>query len=180
MSYCFDVNSGKLGYHHKYYHDKIYGFPTTNDIELFGRLVLEINQAGLSWDLILKKEEAIKCAYNNYSFNKIADFNEYDIQRILNNDGAIRMRRKIEAIIYNAKKVVAITEKYNSFKNYLNKHHPQSLSGWASLFKKEFKFVGNEICREFLISTGYLKGAHNESCPIYKKIIKKKPMWLCD
>ena len=180
MSYCLEVNSGKLSYHHKYYHDNIYGFPAKNDIDLFGRLVLEINQAGLSWDTILKKEEAIKSAYKNYSFVKIADFNEYDIQRILNNDGAIRMRKKIESIIYNAKKVVAITEKYTSFKNYLNKHHPQSLSEWVSLFKKEFKFVGNEICKEFLLSTGYLKGAHNESCPIFRKIIKKKPMWNYD
>ena len=88
------------------------------------------------------------------------------------------MRRKIEAIIYNAKKVVSLTEKHNSFKNYLDKHHPLGLSGWLSLFKKEFKFVGNEICREFLISTGYLAGAHKKSCPIYKKVIKEKPMWL--
>ena len=87
------------------------------------------------------------------------------------------MRRKVIAIIYNAKKVVSLTEKHNSFKNYLDKHHALSLSGWVSLFKKEFKFVGNEICKEFLTSIGYLKGAHKKSCPIYKKVIKAKPMW---
>ena len=177
MSYCLEVNSGKLTHNHKYYHDNIYGFPAKNDKELFGRLVLEINQAGLSWDIILKKENTIKDAYVDYSFNEIARFDEYDIQRILNNKGAIRMRRKVEAIIYNAKKVISIIDKHNSFKNYLDKHHPLSLSAWLSLFKKEFKFVGNEICREFLISTGYLKGAHKKSCPIYKKVIKEKPMW---
>ena len=178
MSYCSEVNSGKLNCHHKYYHDNIYGFPVKSDNDLFGRLILEINQAGLSWDIILKKEKTIKCAYKDYSFNEIAKFNETDIQRILNDGGAIRMRRKIEAIIYNAKKVVSITEKHKSFKNYLNRYHPLSLYDWLSLFKKEFKFVGNEICKEFLMSTGYLAGAHKESCPIYKKVIKEKPMWL--
>ena len=178
MSYCLEVNKGKLTCDHKHYHDNIYGFPAQNDNELFGRLVLEINQAGLSWDIILKREKSIKKAYKDYSFTEIAKFKEFDIQRILNDNGAIRMRRKIEAIIYNAKKVVSITEKHNSFKNYLDKHHPRSLSGWLTLFKKEFKFVGNEICREFLISTGYLSGAHKKSCPIFKKVIKEKPMWL--
>tara|TARA_B100000575_G_scaffold98644_1_gene78712 strand:+ start:33063 stop:33605 length:543 start_codon:yes stop_codon:yes gene_type:complete len=178
MSYCLEVNKGKLTCDHKHYHDNIYGFPAQNDNELFGRLVLEINQAGLSWDIILKREKSIKKAYKDYSFTEIAKFKEFDIQRILNDNGAIRMRRKIEAIIYNAKKVVSITEKHNSFKNYLDKHHPLSLSGWLTLFKKEFKFVGNEICREFLISTGYLSGAHKKSCPIFKKVIKEKPMWL--
>ena len=63
MSYCLDVNKGKLTSIHKYYHDNIYGFPSKNDNEIFGRLVLEINQAGLSWDIILKKEKTIKKAY---------------------------------------------------------------------------------------------------------------------
>ena len=121
MSYCLDVNRGKLTCHHKYYHDNIYGFPCKNDNEIFGRLVLEINQAGLSWDIILKKEKTIKKAYKNYSFNEIAKFDEYDIKRILNDKGAIRMRRKVIAIIYNAKKVVSLTEKNNSFKNFLDK-----------------------------------------------------------
>ncbi len=179
MSYCSYVNNGKLNYYHKNYHDNIYGFPAKNDKELFGRLVLEINQAGLSWDIILKKEKTIKNAYKDYSFIQIAEFNECDIQRLLNDNGTIRMRRKIEAIIYNAKKVLSITEKHNSFKCYLDKHHSLTFSEWLSLFKKEFKFVGKEICREFLISTGYLKGAHKKSCSIYKKIIKEKPMWLC-
>jgi len=177
MSYCLDVNRGKLTCRHKYYHDNIYGFPCKNDNEIFGRLVLEINQAGLSWDIILKKEKTIKKAYKNYSFNEIAKFDECDIKRILNDKGAIRMRRKVIAIIYNAKRVVSLAEKHDSFKKFLDKHHSLSLSEWVSLFKKEFKFVGNEICKEFLTSTGYLKGAHKKSCPIYKKVIKEKPMW---
>ena len=177
MSYCLDVNRGKLTCRHKYYHDNIYGFPCKNDNEIFGRLVLEINQAGLSWDIILKKEKTIKKAYKNYSINEIAKFDEYDIKRILNDKGAIRMRKKVIAIIYNAKRVVSLAEKHDSFKKFLDKHHSLSLSEWVSLFKKEFKFVGNEICKEFLTSIGYLKGAHKKSCPIYKKILKEKPMW---
>ena len=177
MSYCLDVNRGKLTCRHKYYHDNIYGFPCKNDNEIFGRLVLEINQAGLSWDIILKKEKTIKKAYKNYSFNEIAKFDECDIKRILNDKGAIRMRRKVIAIIYNAKRVVSLAEKHDSFKKFLDKHHSLSLSEWVSLFKKEFKFVGNEICKEFLTSIGYLKGAHKKTCPIYKRILNEKPMW---
>ena len=60
MSYCSKVNKGKLNCHHKYYHDNIYGFPAKSDNELFGRLVLEINQAGLSWDIILKRKKQLK------------------------------------------------------------------------------------------------------------------------
>jgi len=177
MSYCLDVNRGKLTCRHKYYHDNIYGFPCKNDNEIFGRLVLEINQAGLSWDIILKKEKTIKKAYKNYSFNEIAKFDECDIKRILNDKGAIRMRKKVIAIIYNAKRVVSLAEKHDSFKKFLDKHHSLSLSEWVSLFKKEFKFVGNEICKEFLTSIGYLKGAHKKTCPIYKRILNEKPMW---
>ena len=179
MSYCSDVNCGELNYYHKYYHDNIYGFPAKSENELFGRLVLEINQAGLSWDIILKKEKGIKNAYRDYSFFNIAEFNNNDIQRILNDNKVIRMKRKIEAIIYNAKKIVSITEKHNSFKSFLDTHHPLTLCEWTSVFKNEFKFVGKEICKEFLISTGYLKGAHEKSCPIYKKVIRENPMWLC-
>ena len=179
MSYCSDVNCGELNYYHKYYHDNIYGFPAKSENELFGRLVLEINQAGLSWDTVLKKEKAIKDAYRDYSFFKIAEFNDMDIQRILKDNEVIRMKRKIEAIIYNAKKIVSITEKHNSFKSFLDTHHPLTLCDWISVFKNEFKFVGKEICKEFLISTGYLKGAHEKSCPIYKKVIRENPMWLC-
>jgi len=179
MSYCSDVNCGELNYYHKYYHDNIYGFPAKSENELFGRLVLEINQAGLSWDIILKKEKGIKDAYRDYSFFNIAEFNNNDIQRILNDNKVIRMKRKIEAIIYNAKKIVSITEKHNSFKSFLDTHHPLTLCEWTSVFKNEFKFVGKEICKEFLISTGYLKGAHEKSCPIYKKVIRENPMWLC-
>ena len=177
MSYCSNVNCGKLNYYHKYYHENIYGFPAKSENELFGRLVLEINQAGLSWDTVLKKEEGIKHAYKDYSFFKIAEFNNTDIQRILKDNEVIRMKRKIEAIIYNAKKIVSITEKHNSFKSFLDMHHPLTLNGWLSVFKSEFKFVGKEICKEFLMSTGYLKGAHEKSCPIYKKVIRENPMW---
>ncbi|MAW08763.1 MAG: DNA-3-methyladenine glycosylase I [Flavobacteriaceae bacterium] len=178
MSYCSNVNCGKLNYYHNHYHDNIYGFPAKSENELFGRLVLEINQAGLSWDTVLKKEKAIKDAYRDYSFFKIAEFNNSDIQRILNDNKVIRMKSKIEAIIYNAKKIISVTEKHNSFKNFLDMHHPLTMSGWLSVFKNEFKFVGKEICKEFLMSTGYIKGAHEKSCPIYKKVIREKPMWL--
>tara|TARA_Y100000768_G_scaffold297685_1_gene231419 strand:- start:301 stop:843 length:543 start_codon:yes stop_codon:yes gene_type:complete len=178
MSYCSNVNCGRLNYYHKHYHDNIYGFPAKSENELFGRLILEINQAGLSWDIILKKEKGIKNAYRDYSFFKIAEFNKSDIQRILKDNEVIRMKRKIEAIIYNAKKIISITEKHNSFKSFLDMHHPLTLSEWLSVFKNEFKFVGKEICKEFLMSTGYLKGAHEKSCPIYKKVIRENPMWL--
>ena len=162
---------------HKNYHDKLYGFPIESDDELFCRLVLEINQAGLSWTTILHKEKNFRNSYSHFNVKKVAAYKYADIDRLLNDAGIIRNRLKVSAAIYNANEILKLKKEYGSFKNWLNRHHPQTKEAWVKLFKSVFHFTGGEIVNEFLMSTGYLPGAHDDNCPIYKKILLQKPAW---
>ncbi|WP_090662382.1 DNA-3-methyladenine glycosylase I [Parafilimonas terrae] len=178
MSYCSYVAALNNDNVHKHYHDKEYGFPLADDDELFARLVLEINQAGLSWTTILNKKDNFFKAYDNFNVKKVAKYNQKKIDTLLNDAGIIRNRLKINAAIENAKKILEIQKEHGSFKKWLDKNHPLTKEEWVKLFKKHFRFTGGEIVNEFLMSSGYLPGAHAEDCPVYKKIIKLKPMWL--
>jgi len=180
MSYCSHIEymSGDKKELHKAYHDKLYGFPIHDDNELFGRLVLEINQAGLSWETILKKEKTFRQAYHNFNIKKIAAYTAADRKRLLGDAGIIRNRLKVNAAIENAKAVLLLQKEFGSFEKWLEHHHPKSKDEWVKIFKKTFRFTGGEIVNEFLMSTGYLPGAHAESCKIYNKVLKVKPMWL--
>ena len=176
-SYCGYVETLDKNNVHRLYHDNEYGFPLHNDNELFARLVLEINQAGLNWDTILKKKENFFKAYDNFDVSKVAKYKEKKIESLLNDAGIIRNRLKINASIENAKKIIELQKEFGSFKKWLEHHHPLTKDEWVKLFKKHFRFTGGEIVNEFLMSAGYLPGAHIESCPVYKKIVKLKPMW---
>ncbi|SEN43736.1 DNA-3-methyladenine glycosylase I [bacterium A37T11] len=162
---------------HKTYHDNHYGFPIHNDNELFGRLILEINQAGLSWETILKKEAGFRKAYHNFDIKKVAAYTEKDRERLLNDSGIIRNRLKVNAAIENAKVIQQLQKEQGSFEKWLESHHPKTKEEWVKLFKKTFKFTGGEIVNEFLMSIGYLPGSHAEDCPVYKKILRAKPLW---
>jgi DNA-3-methyladenine glycosylase I len=179
MSYCKFIGSMKPDEQsvHKIYHDTQYGFPIDDDNELFCRLVLEINQAGLSWTTILNKQENFRKAYHNFNIKKIASYKEKDFNRLMNDAGVIRNRLKINAAIENAKTILALQKEFGSFKNWLAHHHPKNRDEWTKLFKKTFKFTGGEIVNEFIMSTGYLPGAHDETCAIHKKVLKAKPLW---
>ena len=162
---------------HRAYHDRQYGFPIHDDDELFGRLLLEINQAGLSWTTILKKQEHFRKAYHGFSIRRIARYGEKDRQRLLADAGIIRNRLKVEAAIANAQTVEALQKEFGSFRQWLEHHHPLDRDAWTRLFKKTFRFTGGEIVNEFLVSTGYLPGAHHEDCPVYQKVWKARPGW---
>lgn len=179
MTYCEFVNNLKEDdlNPNREYHNNYYGFPITDDNELFERLVLEINQAGLSWLTILKKQNNFKKAYDNFDINSVANYSDRDIERLLNDTGIIRNKLKINAAIHNAKVIKTIQVDFGSFKNWLDTHHPKAKEEWVKLFKKTFKFTGGEIVNEFLMSTGYLPGAHDQDCPIYKKVLEAKPAW---
>lgn len=179
MSYCHAIENmtGDRKDLHKAYHDVLYGFPIHDDNELFGRLILEINQAGLSWEIILKKEPAFRKAYDNFNIQKIATYTEADRERLLSDAGIIRNRLKVNAAIENAKTIVSLQEEYGSFEKWLKHNHPLTKDEWVKLFKKTFKFTGGEIVNEFLMSTGYLPGAHSADCKIYHKILKEEPLW---
>lgn len=176
-SYCEAVSLMQPNNVHVRYHDKEYGFPINDDNELFARLVLEINQAGLSWTTILNKKENFFKAFDNFEISKVANYKEKKVLALLQDAGIIRNRLKIESVIDNAIRIKAIQKQYGSFKNWLDQNHPKSKDEWVKLFRATFRFTGGEIVNEFLVSTGYLEGAHIESCPVYKKVLSKKPKW---
>ncbi len=180
MSYCKaipNIPEPRRSFHQKY-HDNYYGFPIHDDDELFGRLVMEINQAGLSWETILKKEEGFRMAYDNFQIDKVAAYGETDRERLLSDPQIIRNKLKVNAAIVNAQKIKELQKEFGSFEKWLDHHHPLTLLEWMKLFKKTFKFTGGEIVNEFLMSTGYLPGAHDADCPITKVIEKEKPKWM--
>jgi DNA-3-methyladenine glycosylase I len=160
------------------YHDTEYGFPLKDDNLLFERLILEINQAGLSWITILKKADHFRKAYHKFNIAKVAKYGEKDVARLLNDPGIIRNRLKVNAAIVNAQRILQIQKEHGSFANWLDSHHPLSREEWTKLFKKTFVFTGGEIVNEFLMSTGYLPGAHDESCHVYKKVASLRPAWM--
>ncbi len=177
-SYCKYVQNAGKDTVHREYHDKEYGFPLLHDDELFARLVLEINQAGLSWETILKKKDNFFKAFDNFNIDKVSRYSEKKKEKLMQDAGIIRNRLKIEAAIHNAKCIRSIQQGSGSFKNWLDSHHPKTKEEWVKIFKQTFRFTGGEIVNEFLMSTGYLPGAHAESCPVYKKVMRLKPKWM--
>jgi DNA-3-methyladenine glycosylase I len=180
MTYCEYITTlaGDQLSLHKEYHDNHYGFPIESDDELFERLMFEINQAGLNWILILKKQHNFREAFDKFNVDKVSMYDEKDFERLMNDPGIIRNRLKINAAIENAKVILKIREEAGSFRKWLDSHAERirTLEEWTKLFKKTFKFTGGEIVNEFLMSTGYLPGAHSPECPVYKRInlLKKK------
>jgi DNA-3-methyladenine glycosylase I len=162
---------------HGPYHDEEYGFPIAGDDALFERLILEINQAGLSWLTILKKRADFKRAYHGFAVDRVARYGERDRARLLGDAGIIRNRLKVDAAIDNAKRIRALRKDYGSFAGWLAAHHPLSKEEWVKLFRKTFRFTGGEIVGEFLMSIGYLPGAHQDSCPVQARILRLDPPW---
>jgi len=162
---------------HGEYHEQAYGFPLEHDDALFGRLLLEINQAGLSWLTILKKQEGLARAYAGFDVDRVAAFDERDRARLLGDANVIRNRLKIDAAIENARRIQALRPTHGSFRGWLDAHHPLSLEEWTRLFRRTFRFTGGEIVKEFLVSTGYLPGAHHVDCPVYPRVLAAGPPW---
>ena len=170
MSYCNFVRDLPEDNVHRIYHDTQYGVPVESDDELFGRLLLEINQAGLSWDTILKKQDNFRKAYSGFSIGKVAAYTALDQNRLLQDAGIIRNTLKVNAAIFNAQQILKLQETYGSFKAWLELHRGKSKKEWVKLFKQNFKFTGGEITNEFLMSTAFLPGAHQMECEFYREI----------
>lgn len=168
-TYCDYVLTLEKDNIHRIYHDTMYGVPIEDDDELFERLVLEINQAGLSWNTILQKQHNFKKAYQNFDTKKVANYTDKDITRLLSDAGIVRNRLKVLAAIHNAQVILELQKQYGSFKTWLDMHRSLDRAGWTKLFKKTFKFTGGEIVNEFLMSTAYLPGAHAKNCKMFKK-----------
>lgn len=178
FSYCEYVLNGKSHPLHKLYHDTEYGFPSTDERVLFERLVLEINQAGLSWETILKKREGFRAAYDGFDVDAVAAYSEPERERLLADAGIIRNRLKVDAAISNARKIQELRDSHGSFSGWIEAHHPLTKEEWVKLFKKTFRFTGGEIVGEFLMSLGYLPGTHDEECPVYAEIARLNPPWM--
>jgi DNA-3-methyladenine glycosylase I len=174
-AYCLAAPAHPL---HGPYHDREYGFPAEEEAVLFERLVLEINQAGLSWLTILKKRDAFREAFDGFALERVARYDARRRAKLLANAGIIRNRLKVDAAIENAKRILALRKSHGSFADWLDAHHPREKSEWVKLFKKTFVFTGGEITGEFLLSTGYLPGAHDETCPVYQRVLKARPPFI--
>lgn len=162
---------------HAPYHDGEYGFPARDEAVLFERLILEINQAGLSWGLMLRKREGFRAAYHGFDVERVASYGERDVARLLADPGIVRNRLKIGAAVHNAGVVLALRDSNGGFAAWLDAHHPQDKADWVKLFKKTFRFTGGEITGEFLMSLGYLPGAHRANCPVHARILALDPPW---
>lgn len=163
---------------HGPYHEHEYGFPLRDDDALFERLVLEINQAGLSWLTILKKRDGFRRAYDGFRVDTVAAYGEEDVARLLADPGIIRNRLKVRAAIENARRIQAIRAEHGSLAAWIDAHHPRSRDEWKRLFKRTFTFTGGEIVNEFLMSTGWLPGAHGEDCPVFARVAALGPPWM--
>ena len=173
-AYCLAAPAHPL---HGPYHDHEYGFPAQDEAVLFERLVLEINQAGLSWLTVLKKREAFCRAFVGFDIDRVAGFDEADIAGLLTDPGIVRNRLKIEAAITNARHIRELRASHGSFHNWLMAHHPRPLEEWTRLFRRNFRFTGPLIVSEFLMSLGFLPGAHQPECPVYTRILALAPPW---
>jgi DNA-3-methyladenine glycosylase I len=163
---------------HGPYHDEEYGFPVSDDSLLFERLLLEVNQAGLSWLTILKKKDGFRAAYDGFDIAKVAGYGDEDVARLLGDPGIIRNRLKVAAAIHNAGVILGLQKDHGSFAAWLAANHPLSKAEWVKLFKATFRFTGGEITGEFLMSIGILPGAHVPTCPTFKRIAKLTPPWM--
>jgi DNA-3-methyladenine glycosylase I len=173
-AYCLAAPGSAL---HGPYHDSEYGFPAREEAVLFERLILEINQAGLSWATILKKRAAFRAALADFDVDRVAGFGSADVERLMADAGIIRNRLKIAATIDNAQRIQELRRSHGSFAEWLDTHHPRLRAEWVKLFKRTFRFTGGEIVNEFLMSLGYLPGAHEASCPIHSRIVALDPPW---
>ncbi len=151
---------------HAPYHDTEYGFHQTDETILFERLCLEIMQAGLSWELILKRRPGMQTAFAGFNVDRVAAFDAADVARLLADPAIIRNRLKVAAIIENARRVRDLRHTAGGFSAWLEAHHPRDKAAWLKLFKANFLFTGGEIVGEFLMSLGYLPGAHSAECPV--------------
>lgn len=173
-SYCDHADGDPL---HGPYHGTEYGFPVSDETQLFERLLLEINQAGLSWALVLRKRDGLREAYHGFDVDAVAAYGDSDIARLLADERIVRNRLKVLAAIHNAGVLQTMRESHGGFAGWLGAHHPLRKADWVRLFKKTFKFTGGEITGEFLMSIGYLPGAHRKDCPVEVRLARLGSPW---
>ncbi len=175
MSWYCDVAPGHPL--HGPYHDNEYGFPLEDEAALLERLSLEIFQAGLSWLIVLKKRPTTVAAFDGFDVDRVAGYGAGDVARLLGDPGIIRNRRKVGAIIENARRLRGLRQSHGGFAAWIAAHHPRDKDAWVELFGETFRFTGGEVVGEFLMSIGYLPGSHRDDCPVFGRIARLDPPW---
>lgn len=190
MSYCNWENTSEKN---RRYHDEEWGIPVFDDRTQFEYLMMEVMQCGLNWDLMINKRDIFRKCFDNFDYNKIAKYDEKDIERILNTEGMIRSRRKIEAVINNSKCFLEIRKEFKSFCSYLWKYsdnktilYDKHSEGYIpvsnglsdkiykDLKKRGFKFLGSITIYSHLQAAGIIND-HDKDCPRYEYINSKYP-----
>lgn len=173
-SYCAFATGHPI---HGAYHDHEHGVPSRDEAVLFERLCMEIMQAGLSWDTVLRRRATMREAFDGYDVDRIAAYDESERARLLSDPGIIRNRLKVEAIIANAAIVQGMRVTHGGFASWVDAHHPREKAAWVKLFRSTFRFTGGEIVGEFLMSLGWLPGAHSDDCVAFARIARQNPPW---
>ena len=170
------------------YHDNEWGYPVDDDIRLFEKICLESFQSGLSWRTILAKRENFRTSFSNFDFNLVAEYNDSDIHRLLNDEGIVRHRGKIEAVINNAKRAKELVEKEGSLATYFWRFEPdhnnlvepqtvstskESIALSKALKKQGWKFIGPTTIYAFMQAMG-LVNDHSDKCVFREKALKAR------
>jgi DNA-3-methyladenine glycosylase I len=168
------------------YHDKEWGVPLHDDNKLFEFLILEGAQAGLSWEIILRKRDAYRAAFSEFDPAKVAKFNERKMEQLLVNPGIVRNRLKISATIQNGKLFLAVQDEFGSFDSYIwqfvdgvprKRKRGQGVPAFSvesdamskDLKQRGFKFVGSTICYAFMQAVGMVND-HDLGCFRYREV----------
>lgn len=190
MGYCEWADTDRL---HKVYHDTEWGIPVHDDRCMFEHLALECMQCGLSWGLMLKKREIFRTCFHHFDYDRIAGYDEKDVERILNTEGMIRSVRKVNAMIHNARCYQKVREEFGTFCDYLWAYSDgktilyqghdtgripvsNGLSDRISkdLKKRGFQYVGPVTIYSHLQACGIIND-HDKDCPCRRKILEESP-----
>ncbi|MDY4081789.1 MAG: DNA-3-methyladenine glycosylase I [Candidatus Metalachnospira sp.] len=176
------------------YHDEEWGVPLYDDQKQFEFLMMEVMQCGLNWNMMIQKREIFRECFHNFDFEKIASYDESDIERIMAFDGMIKSRRKIEAVVNNARCFQKIRDEFGSFSDYIwgysknkiilysghQKGNTPSRNGLSDIISKDlkkrgFKYLGSVTVYSHLQAAGIIND-HIEGCFRYKDIIDSYPV----
>jgi DNA-3-methyladenine glycosylase I len=170
------------------YHDTEWGFPVGDDHRLFEKLSLEGFQSGLSWRTILAKREHFRAAFHRFDFDRIARFTEADVERLLRDEGIVRHRGKIEAVINNARRAQELVEREGSLAAFLWRFEPraeplappqtastsaESVALSKALKKQGWKFVGPTTVYAFMQAMGLIND-HSEGCALRAEVARAR------
>lgn len=190
MAYCDWKNTSP---ENQAYHDKEWGIPVHDDSRHFECLMLEALQCGLSWSIIIRKRDTVRACFDDFDYVKVAAYTEADIERILNTEGMIRSRRKVEAIIHNARCFQKIADEFGSFSEYIWRYtdnvtviyegHDKGLIPSSNalsedisrdLRKRGLKYLGPVTVYAYLQAAGIIND-HDRDCPCYRRIVSDFP-----